>query len=165
MIVSTRGYTADLPIPGVFLFAIGNGADVVMHGGKLRGGLMITAKEAEPDIYRCRWTCPGSQYDGRDFLLTPGAISEVGGLGQTPIFNAPYRLAVSAVTEDQFTVSGLAVTHVPSGARLGWANNTDDDFQWLSRGRLDEFDEYEVHETAVRLLMRARFGDRKAGAN
>jgi hypothetical protein len=99
MIVPTRCYSADLlttgmlPFPEGFPFAVGNGADIEMHGGKLRGSLMITAKEAEPDMYRCRWTCPGSQYDGRDFLLTPGAISEVGGLGRTLVFNAPYRLA------------------------------------------------------------------------
>ncbi|MET0568902.1 MAG: hypothetical protein ABWZ74_07475 [Hyphomicrobiaceae bacterium] len=98
MIVSTNGYTADLltigkvPLPIDFAFNVGNGADLLMHGGKLRGLLSIIAKEAEPDLYRCRWNCRGSQYDGREFLLSPGAISEISVNPSAAALLAEYQL-------------------------------------------------------------------------
>jgi hypothetical protein len=51
--VPRRAYTSDLltsgkvPLPLNFPFAIGNGAEFEMHGGKLRGTLRIVAHEEE----------------------------------------------------------------------------------------------------------------------
>ncbi len=97
--ITREGYTSDLlvsgtvPLPIDFQFVVGNGVSLTMHGGMLRGTLMIVEKEKElQDCYRCAWTCPGSQYDGREFLLSPGLASEVGGAGQTLIVPSPYQL-------------------------------------------------------------------------
>jgi hypothetical protein len=98
MIVATHAYTADLltigkiPLPINFLFSVGNGADLIMHGGKLRGTLRIIAKETEPNLYRCRWDCPGSQYDRREFFLSPGSHSELTATGAIQMVPSPYCL-------------------------------------------------------------------------
>ena len=97
--VSRQGYTPDMlaagtvPWPQTLPMAVGNGINLEMHGGRLRGSLKITAKEAEPDLYRALWTCPGSQYDGHEFLLSPGTSSEIAAIGRRGMVPSPYQLA------------------------------------------------------------------------
>ena len=82
-----------VPWPESLPMDVGHGIDLEMHDGNLRGRLTITAKETEPYTYRALWTCPGSEYDGREFLLSPGLSSDVAGLGEPRTVPAPYCLA------------------------------------------------------------------------
>jgi hypothetical protein len=78
-----------VPWPEALPLAVGNGIDLEMHSGKLRGRLTITAKDAERDRYRCVWTCPGSQYDGCESFLSRGMMSEIGGIWQPRVLPSP----------------------------------------------------------------------------
>ena len=70
---------------------------------------------------------------------------------------------MSTVAKEQYLVSGLQVTHQPTGAKIRWASNGRDDFE-LVHGTLGEvlengevFDEADVLQMGIELLMKKRF--------
>jgi hypothetical protein len=94
-----QGYTADMlagggkvPWPQALPMVVGNGIDLVMHGGALRGTLAIIRKD-DSGMLRAKWTCAGSALNGREFLIDEGAFSEPGPIGAEAILLAPYKLA------------------------------------------------------------------------
>jgi hypothetical protein len=97
--VPRQGYTEDmlqggsLPWPQKLPMTIGNGIDLQMHGGRLRGTLAITSKHDEMGWWRAKWMCPGSALNNREFLIKEGGHSELAARADQGMVISPYRLA------------------------------------------------------------------------
>jgi hypothetical protein len=95
---ATRWITPDLlDVSGVSLpqtFAMAPGATIDITFPDRRVGTMTITGAPKPGVYRGRWTCAGSKYDGKRFDLTWGTRSDVSALGQ-PIM-VPVTMVVVA---------------------------------------------------------------------
>ena len=83
---ATRFVTADLlatsgvSLPQTFQMVPGSTIDITFPDGRI--GTMTITGEPRPRLYRGRWTCLGSHYDGRYFDLWWGTKSELAVPGQ-----------------------------------------------------------------------------------
>jgi hypothetical protein len=93
---AVRWITKDLlnpsgvSLPQTFQMTPGSSIDITFPG---RVGTMTITGEPTPDVYRARWACSGSQFDGRDFDVTWVSFSDASPPG-TPIMMTAIMILV-----------------------------------------------------------------------